>query len=279
MRFLWGQSETDMAHRFFITHTVLLPGLIVSLLAVHYFMVRKYSIEVLVGEMNLAPLIIGALLVFASIFPMPLGQKYDPMNPPTVLQPEWFFMGLYQFIKTQNVQPIHGVLITIALGFFIVSVPFVERDAEHHSLRRAFFNAAAAFIIVEFLALTIYGYLSPGRVGTFTDSQFTDAFAITNIAALASAGLTLAYSQRHRCPQGSAVPVDRLHPRSRTVSEGIISLATGLVLLESFLAYEAILAHASGSQRTFGILSGLVFFCLAGLLYVASALLASQSKR
>jgi hypothetical protein len=36
-------------------------------------------------------------------------------------------MGVHQFLKTQNVQPIHGVMLMAALGIFIVLVPFIPR--------------------------------------------------------------------------------------------------------------------------------------------------------
>jgi ubiquinol-cytochrome c reductase cytochrome b subunit len=280
MKFLWGQSDADMAHRFFTIHTLLLPGLIASLLAVHYFMVRKQGVEVLLGELNLAPIVIGSLLVFVSVFPVRLGPKFDPMNPPTVLEPEWFFMGLYQFIKTQSIQPIHGVVLIVAFGLFLVAIPFVDRGSERSALRRPLFTALALFMIVEFLGLTVYGYLSPGQMGTFSDSRFAEAFILTNLVALGVIVLVFAGSRRAlRNVRNTTGRTGRFSFRSGRVSEGRVALAVGLVFLESFLVFEAILAHVGGSERIFGILAGLGFLCFAALLYVASVLFFTQNDK
>jgi quinol-cytochrome oxidoreductase complex cytochrome b subunit len=140
--------------------------------------------NVLLEEFSFAVAVIGLLAIFVSLFPLKLGAKFDPMNPPSILEPEWYFMGFYQFLKTQSVQPIYGIALMSALGIFVVLVPFLDRGSERRPLRRPFFTAFAFFVIVEFLALTTYGYLSPGQVGTFANSRFTFAVALTSTIAL-----------------------------------------------------------------------------------------------
>jgi len=141
--------------------------------------------NVLLAEMSLAFAVIGLLAIFVALFPLQLGQKFDPIHPPTILEPEWYFMGVYQFLKTQGVQPIYGVLMLACLGIFLLSVPFIDRGSERRPLRRPLFVAVAFVVASEFLGLTIYGYLSPGQVGSFTDSEFTTAFLVTNMTATA----------------------------------------------------------------------------------------------
>ena len=152
--------------------------------------------NVLLAEMTFAIAVIGLLAIFVSLFPLKLGEKFDPLHPPTLLEPEWYFMGFYQFLKTDNVQPIHGILLMMAFGAFVVLIPFLDRNAERRPLRRPVFTAAAFIIIVEFLALTTYGYLSPGQTGSFAYPKFTLAFALTTVVAASFAILVFALSRR-----------------------------------------------------------------------------------
>jgi len=154
--------------------------------------------NVLLAEASLAVAVIGLIVTFVSLFPLKLGVKFDPMNPPTILEPEWYFMGFYQFLKTQGVQPIHGVIMMVALAIFIVSVPFIDRGEERRPLRRPFFIAAAFFSVCEFIGLTIFGYMSPGQVGSFSSAAFVTAFAITNSAATIMVALVFALYNRTR---------------------------------------------------------------------------------
>ena len=150
----------------------------------------------LLSEMTLAIAVIGLLAISVSLFPLKLGEKFNPTNPPTLLEPEWYFMGVYQFLKTQNVQPFHGIMLMGALGIFMILVPFIDRSSERRPLRRPIFTAIAFFAIIEFLSLTIYGYLSPGQTGSFSNTQFTIAFLTANLLALGLVVLVFAVNRK-----------------------------------------------------------------------------------
>lgn len=152
--------------------------------------------NVLLAEMSLAIIVLGCLAIFVSLFPVKLGTKFDPLHPPTLLEPEWYFMGFYQFLKTQSVQPFYGVILMTGLGIFIVLIPFLDRGSERRPIRRPVFVAAAFFVILEFLALTIYGYLTPGHVATFSESGFTLVFLVTNGIAVGLVLLVFAANRR-----------------------------------------------------------------------------------
>lgn len=147
--------------------------------------------NVLLAEMSLAFAAIGLLTIFVALFPLTLGAKFDPIHPPTILEPEWYFMGVYQLLKTQSVQPIYAVVLLACLGIFMVAVPFIDRGSERRPLRRPMFLAFAFFVAAEFLGLTIYGYLSPGQVGSFASPEFTVAFLMTNTVAILLISLVL----------------------------------------------------------------------------------------
>ena len=147
--------------------------------------------NVLLAEMSLAFAAIGLLTIFVALFPLTLGAKFDPIHPPTILEPEWYFMGVYQLLKTQGVQAIYAVVLLACLGIFMVAVPFIDRGSERRPLRRPMFLAFAFFVAAEFLGLTIYGYLSPGQVGSFASPEFTVAFLMTNTVAILLISLVL----------------------------------------------------------------------------------------
>jgi len=151
--------------------------------------------NVLLAEVSLAIAVIGLLAVFVSLFPLKLGEKFDPMHPPSLLEPEWYFMGIYQVLKTQGVQPVDAVILMAALGIFLVLVPFIDRGSERRPLRRPIFTAVGLLAIVEFLGLTIFGFLSPGQVGSFSSIRFTTAFGVTNTVALVIIALVLVFSR------------------------------------------------------------------------------------
>lgn len=195
-KIFWGRTYTETLGRFYTGHVLLLPGLLVALLAVHYFIIRRHGIEILLSEINMAPIVLGLLFVFVSLFPLKIGDRFDPMKPPTILEPEWYFMGMYQFLKTQSVEPLYGVILATGLWLFIAIIPFLDRSPERRALRRPVFTAIGIFIIIEFLALTIYAYLSPGQIGTFLDSNFTAAFVLTNVAAISFVAVVLAANRR-----------------------------------------------------------------------------------
>jgi ubiquinol-cytochrome c reductase cytochrome b subunit len=192
----WGRTYTETLGRFYAAHVLIVPGLLVALLAIHFFVIRKHGIEILLEEINVAPIVIGILFILVSLFPLKLGESFDPLNPPTILEPEWYFMGMYQLLKTQSVEPIYVMLIAACLGLFLVGTPFLDKNPERRALRRPTFTAIGTFVIIEFLALTIYAYLSPGQVGTFSDSNFTAAFALTNAIAICAIVFVFASNRR-----------------------------------------------------------------------------------
>lgn len=156
----------------------------------------KFFPNVLLAEASLAIAVMGLLAIFVSLFPLRLGEKFDPMNPPTIIEPEWYFMGVYQFLKTQGVKPVYGIILMAGLAIFLVLVPFIDRGDERRPLRRPVFVAIAFLVAAEFLGLTTFGYMSPGQVGSFANSAFTTAFLVTNSVAAVLVILVFAMSRR-----------------------------------------------------------------------------------
>jgi len=149
----------------------------------------------LLSEIALSFAILGLIVIFASLFPTKLAEKYDPLNPPQILEPEWYFMGVYQVLKTEGVQPIHGVILLGVLGLLVILVPFIDRSIKRAPRDRPLMMAAALVIILQFFALTAYGYATPGEVATLTNPTYLAVLLIINGISIAAL-LLGAYRQR-----------------------------------------------------------------------------------
>jgi quinol-cytochrome oxidoreductase complex cytochrome b subunit len=149
----------------------------------------------LLSEVALAFAILGLIVIFASLFPVKLAEKYDPLNPPQILEPEWYFMGVYQFLKTQGVQPVHSVVLLSVLAVLLILVPFIDRGSQRAARDRPLMMAAAFVVALQFLVLTIYGYATPGQVASFLDPRVITLLVIVNGISVAAL-LVGAYRQR-----------------------------------------------------------------------------------
>jgi cytochrome b6-f complex subunit 4 len=149
----------------------------------------------LLSEIALAFAILGLMVIFASLFPAELGKKYDPLNPPQTLEPEWYFMGVYQFLKTQAIQPIHAVALLSVLGILLVLVPFIDKGSRRAPRDRPLMMAAVFVVALQFLVLTGYGYATPGQVATLSNPTFLAVILIVNGISVAAL-LYGAYKQR-----------------------------------------------------------------------------------
>jgi cytochrome b6-f complex subunit 4 len=149
----------------------------------------------LLSEIALAFAILGLIVIFASLFPAELGKKYDPLNPPQTLEPEWYFMGVYQFLKTQTIQPIHAVALLSMLGILLVLVPFIDRGTRRAPRDRPLMMAAAFVVALQFLVLTVYGYATPGQVAMSSNPMFLAMILTVNGISIATL-LFGAYRQR-----------------------------------------------------------------------------------
>ena len=149
----------------------------------------------LLSEIALAFVILGLIAIFASLFPTGIGEKYDPLNPPEVLEPEWYFMGIYQFLKTQGVQPIHAVALLSMLGVLLILVPAMDRGTRRAPKDRPLMMAAAFVVALQFLALTIYGYATPGEVASFSNPTFLTVLLVVSGISIVTL-LLGAYKQR-----------------------------------------------------------------------------------
>jgi len=110
-----------------------------------------------------ALVVIAGILLMASSFPAELGAQYDPMNPPKHLMPEWYFMPIYQVLKSEGLgEPFYGLVILTAIVVGLITLPFIDRSDVRHPLRRTGVVTAGVFLGAELVMLTYLGFnISP----------------------------------------------------------------------------------------------------------------------
>jgi quinol-cytochrome oxidoreductase complex cytochrome b subunit len=118
-------------------------------------------------EVIVSFIILAALIVLASLLPVGLEEKADPFNTPQHIKPEWYFLWIYQFIKLPSlvvgpgvVAGLLGILIP-AIGILLLFLlPFLDRKPERHPRNRKLAMAVMAVILVIFVVLSIWGWIS-----------------------------------------------------------------------------------------------------------------------
>ncbi len=166
--------------RFFGIHVLVLPIALAAILVVHLTLVHQLGLanpkrpdprdrppegatkpffpDYILDEVIAWYLLIAIIVVLASLFPAGIEGQADPLQTPAHTKPEWYFLGVYEFLKM--VPRIVGVMLPV-VGLVILTVwPFLERSPEVLPRRRLAVIGAATLILVVGIALTVVGYRS-----------------------------------------------------------------------------------------------------------------------
>ncbi len=105
-----------------------------------------------------ALLVIAGILFVATSVPAELRPQYDPMNPPTHLVPEWYFMPIYMILKTEGLgEPLLGQLVLNVIIVGLIIMPFLDRGKARHPLKRPKATAVGIFLGAELATLLYLG--------------------------------------------------------------------------------------------------------------------------
>jgi cytochrome b6 len=170
--------------RMFAVHTGLLPLLTLVFLFFHFLInrVNEYSVPFSVKEKKegvsyykdfFYRAAIGWLTILALIFtlavllPKDTGKAFDIYNltePPSGMHPEWYFMFLFQTLKSESVIPpfITVALISIFVLFWFF-VPLLDKKASKEQ-RSPLFTIIGVFIIIYIVIMTFLAYKGAGRI-------------------------------------------------------------------------------------------------------------------
>jgi quinol-cytochrome oxidoreductase complex cytochrome b subunit len=118
-------------------------------------------------EVIVAYLVLGLLIVLASLFPAGLEEPADPFKTPLHIKPEWYFLWIYQFIKVPPLllgpglaAELTGIFIPAVALLLLVFLPFWDRNPERHPRRRPVAMALLVAVGALMLALSVWGWFS-----------------------------------------------------------------------------------------------------------------------
>jgi len=112
------------------------------------------ELKVVIGLLFLAVLI-G---IIGWINPVGIGEPADPLNTPTHVKPEWYFLALYQLLKF--VPKTAGVVIPIVGVIILLIWPFFDRKKEETRRPQLIRLILSIIAIMIFIAMTIWGEVS-----------------------------------------------------------------------------------------------------------------------
>jgi quinol-cytochrome oxidoreductase complex cytochrome b subunit len=120
------------------------------------------------SEMIAWYIMLGVLIILAAILPAGLEDKADPFKTPEHVKPEWYFLGVYQFLKVASIfsflgpeaPRLIGVLLPAFGGALLFLLPFLDRARKRPAHERPLMIALVVIILIVMIALTFWGQYS-----------------------------------------------------------------------------------------------------------------------
>ncbi len=133
-------TETTLL-RFYHFHTGLLPLIMVFLMSIHFWLVRKSKgvtvqnceektmldthPNLVYKEVVVALIVIVALLLFSMVIDAPLQEKANPLISPNPSKAPWYFMGFQELLL--HIHPGFGIfVIPVLVTVFFIYIPFIN---------------------------------------------------------------------------------------------------------------------------------------------------------
>ncbi len=159
--------------RFFAVHVLFLPALIVGLIALHLFILRRVGPagpwtdeRATLGSetfyprqvyMDAVAIFCAFLLVAAAALaiPLPLTDKADPSDTSFVPVPEWYFLFYYELLKYVHgpLEPLATWILPAAVVLVMFLWPFIDRNPARNPIRRPVALGAGALFLAVVLSL------------------------------------------------------------------------------------------------------------------------------
>jgi len=184
LRLMRGGLEMGQATltRFYATHMLILPGILVLMLAAHLLLMRRHGLvgplagqaegdgqggkqrdksvpfypDHLLYEAIIALVVILLLIAASRFFPAPLGAEADPTDTSVVPRPEWYFLFYYQLLTYFPgwLEPVATVLIPIFFFGSLVLLPFLDTGSERRPWKKPVTTGAFVFYALAVVVLT-----------------------------------------------------------------------------------------------------------------------------
>ncbi len=174
--FLLGGDEynSHTLSRFFVLHGAVVPVAMIALIGLHVALIRLHGIaemrfrdeapaarrffdffpDHVLTELMFGLVLMIVLCVLASVFPVPIGPRADPLTTPEIIKPEWFFYVAFRWLKLFSERAAFaslGAILVVMTGW-----PFIDgwiRRRRPGSEASVFVGIAAVLAI---LGLTVW---------------------------------------------------------------------------------------------------------------------------
>lgn len=176
-RIMQGGEDVGAATitRMFTLHTIILPLTAIALISLHVFLSQALGTSVPLSirdpneEIRFFPNFLmrdGAvwaggfaiLIAFATVFPANLGSKANPDLPaPAGIKPEWYFLPVFQTLKT--VPELAAIGIITLGGLVWMLVPFLDRKSSIGK-RSTFFTLFGIAVLIYLVSITSVAYIT-----------------------------------------------------------------------------------------------------------------------
>ena len=185
-----GGGDAATMLRFFELHIVVLPAVLLLLLFAKMYMLESHGVsEPVLGPvplpekkrklipifpnlslylLELAALFGVAMLLISVAFPLTLPPQYTAaLASQYTPQPDWYFLWIYQILK---IKAFEGAGLPVALSvvtlifILLVILPFVDRGETRRIASRTIYVTLGLIFVTEIAVLTVWGYLTPGKV-------------------------------------------------------------------------------------------------------------------
>jgi ubiquinol-cytochrome c reductase cytochrome b subunit len=182
--------------RFFALHVALMPATIATLVGIHLFLLKRTGVSTppfglkittnnwihdgyryedhpggvpffpnyVLQDLTSIAVYLACFLAVVFFDPYIFFPKdaFIPANPyltPAHIKPEWYFLANYQTLKLFPSEFLGLAVQGVAMGFLAL-LPFIDRGAEKHPMKRPLFTACAVGGILTWIGLAIWGYYS-----------------------------------------------------------------------------------------------------------------------
>jgi ubiquinol-cytochrome c reductase cytochrome b subunit len=181
LRLLQGGPRTGIVAltRFYVLHSLFLPGLLILLIAVHFHFLAHRGLaeplresQVKRDSMPFFPDMITRwliLFVFTALalglaawyWPAPLESPADPTDSSYVPKPEWWVLFLNQLVSIFRgpFAVVGTVVVPGGLALLLLALPFMDRSSTRHPLHRKKAMAVAIMIVLFVAVLSIMAYV------------------------------------------------------------------------------------------------------------------------
>ena len=264
-----GSGFSDFVLRFYAQHVFLLPIVMLGLMAVHFP-------RFLVFDVPMVMAIAGAILITGGVFPIDLGFKFLPTQPPGVTVPEWYLTGIYAFMRTQYDKFVTGLLWPLLFIIALALIPFLDRYKKFSWRDRPIVTAFGITGLAQIMVTTYWGfYISPDVSVPLVERLVIDPiFFYSTMILLVPMGFGFTYMMIKLANESERKA--KLHKENAPQKVATINLSEKWInwMLIALLAFQVLLNIAAYNAALTGMKNislffvGLILLVFAGFFHI-----------